>query len=323
MKLSRMWPKRKSRNRRLGREFVLDVKLRSSQVRATRARMAAVALAIVFASVLGVCLVVRGGQWALDQLVYDNDAFAVEVIDVQTDGVLPPNEIRRWTGVRRGANLLALDLARVKRHLELVSLIDTVSVERILPHTLRIRVTEREPIAQVNVLRPKPTGGIEISALQLDPQGWVMAPLDSQLQARAGPSPADSLPIIALPGGEIQVGRRIAAPQVQAALQFLVAFDQSPMQGLTDITRIDTTAPDVLTVTTGQGSEIVFALSNFEQQLRRWRVIQEAGQHLGKVLATLDLAVTNNIPARWIEATSLPPSAPKPAKPPRTRKKHV
>ncbi len=317
-----MWFKRKSRNRRLGREFVLDVKLRSSQVRATRLRMAAVALAIVFAAVLGTCLIVRGTQWALNQLVYENNAFAVQSIEVQTDGVLSVDEIRRWTGVRPGANLLALDLARVKRDLELVSLVDSVSVERILPHTLRIRVTEREPIAQINVPRPRQGGGFDLSVFHVDSQGWVMAPVDPLAHTKSTPVLPGSLPVISV-RGDVQVGRRITAPQAQAALQFLLAFDQSPMQCLVDIKRIDTSAPDVLTVTTGQGSEVVFGLANFEQQLRRWQVIQQEGQKLGRAVASLDLAVTNNIPARWLEASAFPPPTPKAVKPLRSRKKHV
>ena len=48
-----MWFNRKPKNRRLGREYVLDVKLRSSQVRAARLRLAALALGVVFATVLG------------------------------------------------------------------------------------------------------------------------------------------------------------------------------------------------------------------------------------------------------------------------------
>ena len=54
------------------------------------------------------------------------------------------DQLRRWAGVKPGENLFALDLARVKRDLEMVPLIDSVSVERVLPRTLRIRVTERE-----------------------------------------------------------------------------------------------------------------------------------------------------------------------------------
>ena len=94
-------------------------------------------------------------------MVYENKAFAIEEIDVQTDGVISVDQLRRWAGVKPEENLLALDLARVKRDLELVPLVQSVSVERILPHTLRIRVTEREPIAQVNVPRPRPSGGVE------------------------------------------------------------------------------------------------------------------------------------------------------------------
>jgi hypothetical protein len=32
-------------------------------------------------------------------------------MDVQTDGVIAPEQLRRWTGVKLGANLIALDLA--------------------------------------------------------------------------------------------------------------------------------------------------------------------------------------------------------------------
>ncbi len=38
-----------------------------------------------------------------------------EKIEVQTDGVVPAEQVRRWSGVKPGQNLLALDLARVKR----------------------------------------------------------------------------------------------------------------------------------------------------------------------------------------------------------------
>ena len=199
-------------------------------------------------------------------------------------------------------------------------------MERILPHTLRVRVTEREPLAQIKVLRPRAGGGIDAHSLQLDPAGYVMVPLDRERpRAASGTNElSDLLPAIyGISGADVQGGRRIALPQVQAALQFLSAFFESPMHGLVDLKTIDISCPDVLVVTTGQGSEIVLGLTNFEQQLRRWQAIFDSGQKLGKAIATVDLAVSNNIPARWLEASAVPPSAPKAAKPLRTRKKHV
>ncbi len=320
-----MWFKRKSKNRRLGREHVLDVKLRSSQVRAGRLRMAAVSLGVVFGTVFALYLLWRTGEWALDRLVYENKAFAIQEIDVQTDGVIGVDQIRRWMGVKPCENLLALDLARVKRDLELVPLVQSVSVERILPRTLRIRVVEREALAQINVPRPRGGGGVDFAVFQLDIDGYVMLPLDSHQRANAVNQSSDQLPVLSgIPGNELQPGRRIATPQVQASLQLIAAFEHSPMAGLVDLKHIDVSAPDVLVVATGQGSEVTFGLQDLDQQLRRWRGIFDLGQKLGKAVSVLDLSVTDNIPARWVEASGLPASElPRLPKPLRTKRKHV
>jgi cell division septal protein FtsQ len=319
-----MWLKRKPKNRRLGREQVLDVKLRSSQVRAARTRMTAISLGAVFATVFGLYLLYRAGEWTLNRLVYENKAFAIEEIDVQTDGVISVDQLRRWAGVKPEENLLALDLVRVKRDLELIPLVQSVSVERILPHTLRIRIAEREPIAQVNTPRPRPNGGIELAVCHLAADGYVMLPLDPRHCAAALNQPVDLLPVVAgINASELQPGRRIIAPPVQAALQLIMAFEQSAMGGLVDLRRVDVSSPEVLVVTTRQGSEVTFALTDLEQQLRRWHTVFELGQRTSNSIATLDLAVTNNIPLRWLEASAGPPAAPKLPKPLRPKKKHV
>src|SRR5258705_2260302 len=120
-----MWFSRKQKNRRMGRRHVLDVKLRSSQVRDTRIRLGAIALAIAFGTVFSLYLVWRTGEWALNRLLYKNSAFAVRQVEAQTDGVIAPDQLRRWAGVKPGENLFALDLSRVKRDLELVPLIQS------------------------------------------------------------------------------------------------------------------------------------------------------------------------------------------------------
>ncbi len=108
------WLRGKRRNRRFGeREHVLDVKLRTSRARAARLRVFGVGAAVV----LSLAAAWRGGQWLLDRLIYKNDAFAIEHIEVQTDGVLTSETIRRWAMVKTGENLMALDLARVQAQL--------------------------------------------------------------------------------------------------------------------------------------------------------------------------------------------------------------
>ena len=320
-----MWFKRQSKNRRIGREYVLDVKLRSSQVRAKRMRAAAVLLGGFFVAVAAIYLGWRATEGALNLLVYENKAFAVQDLDVQTDGIISVDQLRRWTGVRLGQNLFALNLETVRRNLLMVSMIQSVSLEKALPHTLRVRVTEREPLAQLSLPRPKPGGGVEAGYLYIDADGYVIQPLAAaQCSPAAMLTTNEQLPtIVGVNGNEVTAGRRLDSSPVRAALDFVQAYERSSMQGLADVARIDVSSPDVLSVKTGQGSEITFGLTDFDQQLLRWQEIVLRAQGMNKAIATLDLAVSNSIPATWLEASAVPPISVKAPKPLRNRKKHV
>jgi cell division septal protein FtsQ len=319
-----MWFRSEKKNRRLSRGHVLDVKLRSGQLRATRTRLAAMAFGVLFGTVFGLYLFWRAGEWALDHFIYENPEFAIRQIDVQTDGVIMPDQLRRWAAVKPGDNLFALDLATVKRNLELVSMIESVSVERILPRTLRIRVNEREPVAQVNVPSADAAGKIQVNVFELDADGYVMQPLDPRLCVVPLAQVSDELPvIIGLNFFQLQPGRRMDSPQVQAALQLITDFNSSPMAGLVNLQRIDVSAPEVLVATTAQGSEITFDLDDFSRQLGRWREIYDVGQRMNKTIASLNLAVTNNISARWIDGGGVPISTPRPLKHAHTLKNNV
>lgn len=308
-----MWFKREPKNRRLSRTHVLDVKLRSDQVRAARVRTATIACSVVFGTIFGIYLLWRTGEFLLDKFVYENADFAIQNIEVQTDGVIAPEQLRRWSGVKPGENLIGLDLAEVKRNLELVSVIKSVSVERILPRTLKIQVTERQPVVQVDVPHVDAAGTIEIAVFQLDAGGMVMQPLDPRASSVPLAQINDQLPVLAgLNIYQLQRGRPVESPQVQAALQLISAFNHSPMTGLVDLRRIDVSSPQVVIVTTAQGSEVTFGLDHLQQQLRRWREIYDLGLRLNRSVASADLAVANNVPVRWAEIPVAPGASPAP-----------
>ena len=315
--------RRKQGNRRLGRMHVLDVKLRSDQVRKTRLRLAALASAALIGTALVVCGLWLGGTWLLNRLVYQNQAFAIRAIEVQTDGVISPDQLRRWANVRPGQNLLALDLARVKRDLQMSPALATGTVEPILPKTLRIRVTEREPLLQVSVPKTNPQGGLDATIFHLDENGVVMFPIDPRQRTKPFLQPDETLPLLSgLNLTDLKPGQPLNSPAAQAALKLASEFAYSPMAGLVDLKRIDVSSPDVIVVTTGQGSEITFALENIDQQMRRWRQIYDLGQRTHRNVASIDLAVSNNVPVRWLEAKVIPPPAKLP-KTTRSKKRNV
>jgi cell division septal protein FtsQ len=318
-----MFFSRKQKNRRLGREYVLDVKLRSSQVKAARSRLSVMIGGIVMAVALGVFLVWRGGAWVLDRLVYENPTFALKHLDIQSDGVIAPQQLRSWAGIRGDENLLALDLASVKKSLEHIPYIQSVSIERILPRTLRIRVMEREPMAQIYA--PRPRGGLTPPVpFQLDAEGCIMPLLEPRQRAIPPNAAAEQLPLLSgAKINELQPGKFLDQPQIKAALKLVVAFERSQMAQFVDIKVIDVSSSDALVVTTGQRTEITFGMTDLDQQMRRWYAIYDMAQRTGKGINSLDLAVTNSIPMREVAASSLPPTPPKQPKPFRNKKRHV
>jgi cell division septal protein FtsQ len=196
----------------------------------------------------------------------------------------------------------------------------------VLPRTLKIRVTEREPIAQVNLPRTDGANGISVSVFQLDAGGLVMQPVDPRLCTVPLAQAKSDLPLISgMNTFQLQPGRRVELPQVQAALMLVTAFSRSPMAGLVDLRRLDVSAPGVIVVTTGQGGAVTFGLENIDQQLRRWREIYDYGKQAYKGdIASADLAVGNNVPVRWMLASSAPSNVmPKAVKPTKTRRKNV
>lgn len=317
-----MWFGRKLKNRRFERKHVLDVKLRSSQRRALRWRRCILLGGGLALTAIGGFGLWRGGEWALRRLLYENAAFAIHHLDVETDGVIAREQIRRWAGVRLEDNLLALDLERVKRDLELAPVIHSVAVERLLPHTLRIRVTEREGIARFFYPRMRAGGVAERGICLVDGHGMVMNPLEPHQRSAPGTGEGDVLPVlIGVPAGELRPGYKVESAQVRAALQFIREFEHSSMAEIVDLKEIDLTVPGILQAATGHGTELILGFGDTALQLRRWRTIRDHVLRSGKHITWIDLSVSNNVPARLVDVTLAPPSPPKPTKP--ARKRHV
>jgi hypothetical protein len=124
-----------------------------------------------------------------------NDAFAIQQIDVQTDGVLTSEAIR---ALGQGQDRREFDGAGFNARQTRPGMqppIQFVAVERVLPHTLKLTVNEREPVAQTIVTLVRPGGAMDQAVYDFDEDGYVMKPLDPRW--RTAPPPANErLPIL-------------------------------------------------------------------------------------------------------------------------------
>ena len=318
------WWFKGSKNRKLKAEGRLETLAARRQTLAARWRVGVLALGVAMGASILLLAAWRGGDWLMRRLIDDNPTFALRFIDIQTDGVLPVEQLRQWAGVNLGENTLSVDLSRIRRRLELAPQIREVLVERVLPNRLRLRVKEREPLVQAHVLTPRlDDEGLDVSVYYLDDEGFVMRPTDLSEPGWSAYSQERYSILTGLSRSDVRPGYPAKSPQVFAALDLLQAFGRSPMAGLADLSRIDLSGQNVLLVTTSQGGEITFGLENPERQLRRWRAVYDYARDHGRQIATLDLSVTNNSPVLWLETNQVPVLPPLSLKTSRTRSKHV
>lgn len=288
----------KSRNRRRKRRHVLDVKLSTDKRRREHFRLASKIVLLMVGVVALFFGVWRGSELLVDVAFYENQAFAVRQVNVRTDGRIDAAQLREWSGVKRGDNLIGLDLIKVKRGLEQVPFIKSAAVDRVLPGTLRIRVTERRPVAQVMVYRRRADGEYLKMIYHLDSEGHVTEPLagaDREEQKRLRWLPM----LMGITETELIPGRSLDHERVLTALDLIGRFNRSPMAGLAHLQQVDVSGAQTLQVRTWQGSAVTLAMNGLDRQLLRWRLIHDYGRQHRQVPAALDLSIKNNLPVRW------------------------
>ena len=296
----------KPRNKKTGKNNVLSVKVKAQQDRSERLRWfrSFLILGVTFIALVATSWL--GGSLALNRLVYENDSFAVLDMDYRTDGIISESQLKGWGGVEMGDNLLSLDLLRIKRNIELTPRVKMASVERFLPDTLQVRVTERVPMAQIWIWQRDSDNKDQYDCirLQVDEFGYVMPPIVGQSVVFPQHQSEWSLPVIA--GIDMKTlrtlapGRTVGLPKLKAALEVIREYRKSAMVGEVDLRVIDLSQPQILRVTTGDGGQIDLSQNRLQQQFNRWARIRAHGQKYGLAIESMDLSVTNNVPVRWM-----------------------
>lgn len=111
---------------------------------------AACVLLVLAIVVAAACLVRVGLRSAGGALFVRNARFAVRHVEVVSGNLITPELVREYLRIEDGMNLFALDVKRARMDfLQRCPGVRSMEISRVLPDTLRIVITERQPLARL------------------------------------------------------------------------------------------------------------------------------------------------------------------------------
>ncbi len=119
-----------------------------ARLRRNQRRIQAQRLLILLRNVSMVAVLVVGGVWAYRH-TQSNERFAVRTIEI--DGAVHTERAALDLATQRyvGLNLFQIDIERVQHDLGGLGWVRRIDIEKRLPDTLRIKISERQPVALV------------------------------------------------------------------------------------------------------------------------------------------------------------------------------
>jgi len=192
----------------------------------------------------------------------------------------------------------------------------------VLPGTLRIRVTERQPVAQAVTLQPLRGGGFSTVLHDFDETGVVMRPLDPAW--RLTPAPANALlpTLTGVPPGDLNPGHQAESPRFlppcACSRNWIAPHGRPGGVGEHQCGVAGNPGGD-----DEPGGAHHFFARPIRCPVAPLRAIYNHGQEQGKAIAALDLSISNHLPVRWVAGSALPPLPGRLVKPNQLKRKNV
>jgi cell division protein FtsQ len=253
-----------------------------------------VGLGVTITSLCGFLLVGLGfaAQTAVKRIFVENEVFRIATIEVENpEGALSRSEILTAAGVLPGQSLMAIDLAATRERIEGLPAVAGVVVERRLPSTLKITVTERQPVAR---LLPVASSGARLaqSIYYIDANAHVIKPKPGET--------LKPLPVITgVPSDAVIEGQRIERSEVVSAINFLRLADYSMIRSELDLNQIQVERKGYLIVRTRNKGSIRFRTDHLSEQMQRLEVILSDAQNRQLVVRSIDLTPERNVPVTY------------------------
>ena len=246
------WFQKKPKNRL----YRHDLKGLDSRIR-TRMRLQRQTkiIALAFGGTLGFGILGWGVWFGLkkgaQEMFSENPLYQITDIPIENRGeILKPNQVLSYLQVRRGQNLLAIDLDQLRQALEILPVVEKAEIFRQLPNRLVIRILERIPIANISA-------NTYAAQYQIDRHGMVMDLLPYQKNADDLHKKLAVLPAITGASvADLKIGRVVSSPEILWALVLIQKMGRVGLGSNCEIGSIEVSHRGILIVNTTDGTLI-------------------------------------------------------------------
>lgn len=309
-------------NRRLrsnvARANLLDVRMRTSTARRRRR-------AWIFRWITNLFLVVGTGaaaffglQAALDRFFFKNAEYTLRRISFELDEILTREEALALTGLREGVNIFSVDFEKVEAALRAIPQVQEVRVDRKLPDQIDVSITARRPIAWVAATGETGDPSASEKSLLVDASGFLMRPRHMMPEYFHLPA------IYGAKSDNVRDGEALPGEDLRLAIQLIETVSRHP-DSLLHIRAIDVSRGYCLEVVNDANAHILFAISDFDEQLARLQQLLSHCNESGRSLERVNLMVKRNTPVTFVASAEPVPEDPAaaavpPQPPPKTRR---
>ncbi|MCF7849516.1 MAG: FtsQ-type POTRA domain-containing protein [Kiritimatiellales bacterium] len=226
----------------------------------------------------------KGMDYIGTLLFAGNPAFEIQHLIITSDGRLTEEKIREYTGLSEGQNLFATDFETIEENFAQVSDVESVYLERQLPHTLIVKVKERVPVACI-IGKEK-----RVYPFVVDRFGYVLPPRQS----------AKNLPVIKGLENELRLGEEAGNPDVEIALEILAICESTDyLRKYIRITSMDIKYSDFIDMRLEDGARVRMPRFSLRKKLQNLASAIKIAQDRGERYREWDLTLDSpRIPAK-------------------------
>ena len=266
--------RRKKTKKRMKPQYVRSKK-RKGDSSALWRRVLSVILLLVFIMAI-IWGIKTGFDWIGRVLYSENPRFEIQHLVISCDGKLTEKYIREASELREGMNLFGVSFGEIEDKLLKVSRIESVFLERKLPHTLIVKVKERVPVARILGRRKSEY------PFMVDRYGYVL-PHRRKLA---------SLPLIKGFDIDLELGELADHPDVETAIKIIALCESTgSLRTYIPIESMDVKYPDFIDMRLKNGIGVRMPRFSLKSKLQNLATVIKIASGQGRRVKEVDLTL--------------------------------